>query len=48
MLKVADLKGGDRIMATGQTAADGTLTAGTVGVNMPSPNGSGRPGGPGQ
>ena len=34
-LKLTDLKVGDQVMATGQTGADGTLTASAVGVNMP-------------
>ncbi len=34
-LKLTDLKAGDRIIATGQPGADGTLTASAVGVNMP-------------
>lgn len=46
-LKIADLKSGDRIMAAGQAAADGTLTVSSVGVNLPSPSGSGWPGAPG-
>jgi hypothetical protein len=54
-LKLADIKTGDRVMAAGQTADDGTLTATTLGVNLPQPRGGGRggrggfggPGGPG-
>ena len=34
-LSLADLKVGDQIIATGQTADDGTLNAISVGVNMP-------------
>ncbi len=34
-LRLTDLKVGDQIMAMGQTGDDGTLTASTVGVNMP-------------
>lgn len=34
-VKVADIKAGDRIIATGQPGDDGTLTASSVGVNLP-------------
>ncbi len=48
-LKLSDLKVGDQIIATGQTGDDGTLTASTVGVNMPMMRGGfgGGFGGPG-
>jgi hypothetical protein len=35
---LSDLKAGDRIIATGTTGDDGTLTATSVGVNMPQGN----------
>ena len=44
-VKLADIKVGDRIIATGQTADDGTLTASAVGVNLPQRGGFGGPGG---
>jgi hypothetical protein len=37
-LSLSDIQVGDRIMANGQTGDDGTLTASTVGVNLPQPN----------
>jgi len=40
-VKLADLKVGDRILATGQTGDDGTLTASAVGVNLPQRGGFG-------
>jgi len=40
-LRISDIKAGDRIMATGQTGDDGTLTASTVGVNLPQRGGFG-------
>ena len=36
-LKLSDIKVGDKITAAGQTADDGTLTATTVGINLPQP-----------
>ena len=44
-LKIADIKSGDRIMVSGRTATDGSLTASMVGINLPIPGGSGRPNG---
>ena len=44
-LKLSDLKVGDQVIATGQTGADGTLTASSVGVNMTMGQGFGGGGG---
>ena len=44
-LKLTDLKSGDRITASGQASADGTLAASLVGVNLTAENGFGGPGG---
>lgn len=44
-LKLTDLKVGDQVIATGQTGADGTLTASAVGVNMAMMQGGGFGGG---
>ena len=41
VVRLSDIKTGDRIMAAGQTADDGTLTATTVGVNLPQRGGFG-------
>lgn len=41
-VRLADIKTGDRIIASGQTADDGTLTASTVGVNFPAGGFGGR------
>lgn len=42
-LKIADIKNGDQIMATGQNAADGTPAISTVGVNLVLRDGFGGP-----
>lgn len=44
-MKLTDLKVGDRVVASGQTGDDGTLTATSVGVNMPMMQGGFGPGG---
>ncbi len=46
VLKISDIKSGDRVMASGETAADGARTAGMVAINLPAQNGFGRPNGP--